>query len=159
TGIAAIDTELQGLSVSMLGLLTDLSALSYAQDAVATAQGVGTPHDVAFGNNVITAGGGDNSIYGNSGRIYITGAGFDLPANGGYVQAVSAFATRLADMQRAIADLSYVAHEAGQQAINQFATLPGAGAARPSAHTLSIDNNQINAGNGNNIVAGNNAIV
>src|SRR5262249_27073741 len=76
-----------------------------------------------------------------------------------YVQAVSAFATYLSDMQHAIADLSYVAHLAGQQAIDTFATLPGAGAGRGPAHALTIEDNQISVGNGSNIVVGNNAFV
>ena len=159
TGISAIDTELQGLSVTMLGVLTDLSSLSYAQDALAVAQGAGTPFAVSFGNNTITANGGNNSIYGNSGHIYLTNAGYALPTSGSYVQNVSNFASHLVDMQQALADLSYVAHEAGQQTINTFAALPGSGAARAAAHSLTFDDNTINTGNGSNIVVGNNAFV
>ena len=89
----------------------------------------------------------------------MTGSAYALPTDQAYQAEVLSYASFLLDFQQAVGDLSFSVHEATQQAINSFASLSNAAAGRGTPHALVMDDNQINAGNGNNLVAGNNGIV
>ena len=154
TGITAIDAELSGVSASLLGLSTDLSTLAYVDDALRLSTGSSLP-SISSGNDTITAGGGNNEIFGDSGRIFVTGAAPALPT-GSLSAIASQYASQLVDVDQAIGDLSFAAHAATQTAINAFNALPSH--TTPSV-ALSIGNDKITAGSGNSLVVGDNGII
>ena len=165
TGIAAIDTQLQGLSVSMLGLINGFSALSTAQDALENALGTSTrPFVISAGNNTIT-GSGTETIFGAGGEYLVPGVSFPMNAASASGNAL-AFDGYLLDMQQVVGDMSFVTHEAGEQDISAFANATGfsgsvSGALRPATHLLNLDNNSIDlsASSGSNFVVGGTAFV
>ena len=162
TGVAAIDTQLQGLSVSMLGLIDGFSALSTAQDAL---DAPGTrPFTISAGNDTIT-GSGTETIFGGGGEYLVPGVSFPMDSASASGNPL-AFDSYLLDMQQVVGDMSFVTHEAGEQAISTFATQTGfsgsiSGPLRPATHMLNLDNNTIDlsASSGNNLVVGGTAFV
>ena len=157
TGISAIDAQLQGLSVTMMGLVTQFSALSTAEDALNVAKGTPTsPNLIAAENNVITVGNGNDTIFGNVGEYLIPDVAF-AQGSGSLASNAVALDTYLLDMQEVVAEMSYVAHEAGQQAINAFGAIANPAA---SSHLIDIGNDTITiTGSGSNLVVGDNGIV
>ena len=157
TGISAIDAQLQGLSVSMMGLITQFSALSTAEDALNVAQeGSHSPNLIAAENNVITVGNGNDTIFGNVGEYLIPDVAF-AQGTGSLASNAVALDTYLLDMQEVVAEMSYVAHEAGQQAINAFGAIANPAA---SSHLIDIGNDTITiTGSGSDLVVGDNGIV
>ena len=121
TGVAAIDTQLQGLSVSMLGLIDGFSALSTAQDALENSLGTPTrPFTISAGNDTIT-GSGTETIFGGGGEYLVPGVSFPMDPASASGNAL-AFDSYLLDMQQVVGDMSFVTHEAGEQVISAFAT-------------------------------------
>ena len=159
TGIDAIDTALSGASEALLSLSADLGVLSYAQDAVAHANGLGSSSVVSIGNNTIKAGNGRNMIFGSGGEVLVPNATLDLPQGTDYATSVLKFASRLVDFQQAVGDLADSSVVALQTAIGQFATPAAAGIHAVPLATLSIGNNSITVGNGTNVVVGENGTV
>ena len=167
TGLQAIDEQLQGLSVTAMGLLTQLSALSTAQDALDVAQGAASPYVVAIGNDHITVGTGSNTIFGDVGQYLIPGVGV-ARGTGPLASNALAFDARLLDMQEIFGDASFVVNEAGRQVIANFAsTTHFQGVYDPSAplrsatHLLSIGDDviTIKGGYGADLVIGDNGVV
>jgi Ca2+-binding RTX toxin-like protein len=166
TGIAAIDAQLQGLSVTMLGLLTQFSALSTAQDALEVAQGTSTtPYVVSAGNDSITVGNGNDTVFGDFGEYLVPGVAF-AQSPGTLASNALALDGYLLDMQEVFGDMSYVAHEAGQQVIASFATAKHfsgvynpAAALRAATHQLDIGNDKIVDGNGVDLIVGDDGFV
>ncbi len=163
TGVAAIDLQLQGLSVSMQGLINGFSVLSTAQDALEHALGTSTrPFSISAGNNTIT-GSGTETIFGAGGEYLVPGVSFPMDAASASGNPL-AFDGYLLDLQEVVGDMSFVTHEAGEQVIHAFATATGfsgsydptATALRPATHLLNIENNTIDlsASSGNNVVVG-----
>ena len=149
TGITQIDNQLQGLSVTMLGLLSELSALSTVQDAVSGE----TPVDIDGGNNHITVvGAGNDTIFGNSGEYLVPDVAF-AQGSGSLASNAVALDTYLLEMQEVFGDMSFVANQAGAAIISSYHG--------PAAHLLDFDNNTINlsASSGADLVAGNTGIV
>ncbi len=162
TGIAPIDAQLQGLSVSMLGMLDGFSALSTGQDALDIATGHPTPFTISAGNNTITGGSGNDTIFGSSGEYLVPGT---LPmSSGSSSSSALALDSYLLDMQQVVGDMSFVTHEAGEQVITTFATDTGfsgsdTGALGPATHLLDIGNNTITGGSGSDLIVGGNGFV
>ncbi len=148
TGITQIDNQLEGLSVTMLDMLDELSSLSTVADAVGG--GAGT---IAFENNTITVtGAGSDTIFANVGEYLIPDVAF---AQGSGTLASNAIAldTYLLDMQEIFGDMSFVAHEAGSRIVSSYTG--------PAAHLLEIGNDTINltANSGNDLVVGDTGII
>ena len=155
------------LSVTAMGLLTQLSALSTAQDALDVAQGAASPYVVAIGNDHITVGTGSNTIFGDVGQYLIPGVGV-ARGTGPLASNALAFDARLLDMQEIFGDASFVVNEAGRQVIANFAsTTHFQGVYDPSAplrsatHLLSIGDDviTIKGGYGADLVIGDNGVV
>ena len=162
TGLAPIDKELEGLSATMLGVLTQFSALSTAEDALQTAQGDASAYLVEFGNSKIAVGGGQDTVFGNEGEYLVPGVAL-TPSSGSLTTTAQAFDQFVLDAQEAFADLSYVAHEAGAGAIAEYASVTGfSGAFNPAAslrgatHLLDFDNSNITGGSGADLIVGGN---
>ena len=169
TGIANIDNQLLGLSNSMMGMLTQLSTLSTAQDALDVLQGHATAYTVSIGNERIAYGNGNNTIIGNVGQYLVPGVAF-APGSGTLAQSATAFEQNLLNMQVLVADLSYVAHEAAVQDISTYASLSqfsgtfnASATLRAATHDLVLDNTTIvpvtASVSGSNLLIGNNGIV
>ncbi len=132
TGITQIDNQLQGLSVTMLGLLDELSALSTVQDAVDG----GTPSTISLEDNSITVtGGGNDTIFGNVGEYLVPDVAF-AQGSGSLASNAVALDTYLLEMQDVIADMSFVANEAGARIVGGYTG--------PADHLLDIGDNTIN---------------
>ena len=167
TGIAVIDAQLQGLSVTAMGLLTQLSALATAQDALDAVSGHAAPYAVSIGNDHITVGTGSNSIFGDVGQYVIPGVGV-ARGGGTLVNDALAFDARLLDLQEILGEASFVANEAGRQVIAKFASAThfqgyydASAQLRPATHVLNIGDDviSINGGYGSNLVIGDNGVV
>ena len=166
TGIAQIDNQLQGLSVTMLGLLTQLSALSTAQDALSVAEGNSTaPFTISSGNDHITVGNGNDTVFGDDGEYLVPGVAF-AQSLGSLASNAVALDTYLLEMQEVFADMSYVVNQEGLAVINSYATVTDfsgvynpAMALRAPTHQLDLDNDVIIDGSGMDLVIGGNGFV
>ena len=154
TGITAIDAQLQGLSVTMLGVLDQLSALSTGQDAYDVANGTSTPFTVYAGNDHITVGNGNDTVFGDEGEYLVPGVAF-AQSSGSLPSNAVALDTYLLNMQQVFGDLSYVVNEAGQQLINSYV----GPSSRPATHLLELGDDTITDGSGSDLVIGDNGIV
>ena len=155
TGISAIDAQLQGLSVTMLGLLNQFSALSTAQDALEIANHTSTtPFTISAGNDHITVGNGNDTVFGDEGEYLVPGVAF-AQASGSLANNAVALDSYLLNMQEVFGDMSYVVNDAGQQIISSYS----APASRPATHLLNLGNDVISDGSGTDIVIGDNGIV
>ncbi len=166
TGIAQIDNQLQGLSVTMLGLLTQLSALSTAQDALNVADGNSTaPFTISSGNDHITVGNGNDTVFGDDGEYLVPGVAF-AQSPGSLASNAVALDTYLLEMQEVFADMSYVVNQEGLAVINSYATVTNfsgvynpAAALRAPTHQLDLDNDVIIDGSGMDLIIGGNGFV
>ena len=168
TGIADIDAQMQGLSVTMLGLLTEYSALATAQDTLAVAQGLFQPFTViSAANNTINVGSGNNTVFADSGDYYVPGVAFAQMSTGTLATNAVALDTYLLDMQEVFADMSFVVHEAGQQVIASFAAKEDFSGVfnaktplRAAEFDLELGNEHITVnGNGNDTIVGDDGFV
>ena len=157
TGITAIDAQLQGLSVTMLGLLTQFSALSTAQDALNVADATSTsPYHISLENNAITVGNGNDTIFANVGEYLVPGIAF-AEGSGSLAANAVALDTYLLDMQEVFADMAYVAHEEGARVITSFGAIHNPAQA---THLIDIGNDTINLnGSGSDLVVGDDGYV
>ncbi|RYH00267.1 MAG: hypothetical protein EON57_11245, partial [Alphaproteobacteria bacterium] len=116
------------------------------------------------------AGGGNDVVFGDSGRILMPQSS-TLEANGGTPQAAAlAFHAQLQDLQTVVADMAFVVHETTHGLINEFATKTGftgpsnyvvagntaAWKMRTSTYKLVIGNDIINGGAGEDLLVGDN---
>src|SRR5690606_16739835 len=116
TGLATIDREIAGLSVSMRNLQTDFASLAFAGnalDAVGSSQGM---QEVSAGNDTILGGLGDDTIFGDTGMIVLPGSAIPL-AGADTTAAALRLHAWLMDFQTVTADLSYAAHAAGEHVL------------------------------------------
>jgi hypothetical protein len=136
--------------------LGQLSALSSAQDALNAANGAPSPYLIWAQNNAITVGNGNSTIFGNVGEYLLPGVAF-AQGPGSLASNAVAFDSYLLDMQEVFADMSYVAHEAGQKVINAFNAVPNPA---PAVHLLDLGNTAITInGGGSDLVIGNSGFV
>ena len=146
TGITQIDNQLQGLSVTMLGLLNELSALSTVQDGINPI----SPYAISAENNTITVGDGNDTIFGNDGEYLVPGVAFAEGA-GSLTSNAVALDTYLLEMQELFGDMSFAVNESGARVISSYSG--------PSSHLLDIGNSTIVDGNGSDLVIGATGIV
>ncbi|MCO6049621.1 hypothetical protein NGM99_07425 [Mesorhizobium sp. RP14(2022)] len=160
TGLAAIDREVAGLSVSLRNLMTDFASLGFA----ANAQGLpGASGTVSFGHDTIIGGEGDDTLFGDTGLVVVPATQVTLPASNAQGAAL-ALHNWLMDMQYAVTDLSYTAHAAGEQLVSEFGLRtnpknavfkPGAkGGMRGSTNTIIIGNDVIYGEGGSDLIVG-----
>ncbi|NQV45079.1 MAG: hypothetical protein HQ501_09265, partial [Rhodospirillales bacterium] len=180
TGQHVIDHELAGLSTSILGMLDGLDGLSFAQDAVEHALDANAhPFEVAYGNDTISGGDGADTIFGDAGRIVVPSAGTFPVDSADYTASALEFHAFLQDVQTVVADFSFVVHEATDQAVDDYAAATGFEGFEdkhkhhdhkhhkhdelppmaPANHHLSLGNDVIDAGAGNDLVIGDTGFV
>ncbi|MGB3415081.1 MAG: calcium-binding protein [Mesorhizobium sp.] len=166
TGLAVIDKEIAGLSVSLNGLLQDLASLGFAKNAL-DADPNAAIVDVTVGGDTIFGGDGDDTIFGDTGTIVVPATSLTLVGESLTAAALSLHGW-LMDFQTVVADLSYTAHAAGEQVIADFgvktntpATAFAAGKTelRAATHRLDIGNDTIHGGDGNDLVVGDHGVM
>lgn len=166
TGLAVIDKEVAGLSVSMRDLLTDLSSLGFAKNALDAAPNAAIV-DVTTGADNIDGGEGDDTIFGDTGTIIVPATALTL-VGPNLTAAALHLHNWLMDFQTVVADMSYTAHAAGEQVIADFGVktnatsvtfVAGKSTLRAATHRLNIGNDVIHGGVGNDLVIGDNGIV
>ncbi|WP_374624712.1 calcium-binding protein, partial [Devosia sp.] len=172
TGFATIDNEINGVSASLLSLLADFDALSFGQAAI---ESIGRTTTLGYGagNDAIDAGAGDDTVFGDFGRIIMPST-HGLSASGASLQAAAlSFHAMLQDLQHVTADMAFVVHETSHGLINEYASRTGftspsnyvAGGnattwkMRPSTYQLLLGNDTIAAGDGNDMVVGDSGFV
>jgi hypothetical protein len=139
----------------MLGLVTEFSALATAQDVLSAAEGTPTTGTVAFDDNSITVGNGNNTIFANVGEYLVPNVAF-AEGSGSLASNALALDSYLLDMQEVFGDMSFVVNQAGLRVIASYAaTTPVA----PATHLLDIGNDTIVDGSGNDFVVGDNGFV
>ena len=125
TGFTTIDNELLGLSASLMSMLGDFDALSFAKAALDRANTSYGTTTITLGGDNIDAGAGNDVVFGDAGRLILPQSS-TLEANGGSLQAAAlAFHAQLQDLQTVVADMALVVHETTHGLINAFATATG----------------------------------
>jgi len=83
---------------------------------------------ITFGGDTIDAGAGKDIVFGDAGRIIMPQSSV-LQSNGGTLQAAAlAFHAQLQDLQTAIADMAFIAHEVTHGLINELQPRPASSA-------------------------------
>ncbi|NGP18575.1 calcium-binding protein [Devosia aurantiaca] len=168
TGLAVIDKEVAGLSVSMHNMLRDLSAMGFAINAVAGNANT----TVGIGNDTIRGGGDNDTIFGDTGTIIVPSSQLAVVGTSP-VAAAKLVHSWLMDLQTVVADMSYTARAGSETAIREFAqkhnlggvtfksgsALAGQPILRPATHTLLIGNDQIFGDGGNDMLIGDHGII
>ena len=70
TGLAVVDKEIAGLSVSMRDLLVDFASLGFAKNALDALPGAAIVN-ISVGHDTIDGAGGDDTIFGDTGTIVV----------------------------------------------------------------------------------------
>ena len=163
TGLSVIDGEIAGLSVSMYNLLKDLSSMGFAVRAAEN----GAPTTVSFGNDIITGGGDNDTIYGDTGMIVVPASQIGLVGDTPSAAAVK-LDHWLMDFETLVSDLSYTARGATEMIVRQFAIdhgvagvpfVAGNSTLRPSTFTLDIGNDSIDGGTEDDLIIGDHGII
>ncbi|MER2250684.1 hypothetical protein ABS772_12255, partial [Methylorubrum podarium] len=157
TAYAALNAQIDKVSASMGDLLSVFATLGRGVDLMQGAAG----RTIAYGNDTITGGDGDDVIVGDAGRTIVRGTG---PLRSQSVEAALGLSDFLSDMRAVLTDLAMTGRAAQAPVTARLETMAGLPLnqllayglpdAMRTGHTLSIGNDTIEAGAGDDLVIG-----
>ena len=163
TRYSSLNAQIDSVTLGMQQLLAMLDGVSSGVDAIDYANGHASPVQLRFGNDTITGGSGNDVIVGDAGRTVVGGSG--LATDRDSALALNGF---LAAMRTAVADATAAAGHARDSLVYTMQNMSGVSlwlsryytpdmfAVR---HELVVGNDTIDAGDGDDLVVGDNLII
>ncbi len=157
TRLSALNGQIDAVTLSMQILLEKLDALTAGVDMTDAARGNRSPQMLRYGNDTITGGDGTDTIVGDQARIVVRGRG---PLDDFSVASAVALGDFLSDMRWVVSDLTATVSRANEFVVATMAQLAGpTGAFKAPPHQLVLGNDVIDAGAGDDLVAGDSLVL
>ncbi|MGF3026370.1 hypothetical protein ACQVP2_26550, partial [Methylobacterium aquaticum] len=157
TRLSALNGQIDAVTLSMQRLLETLDALTAGVDMTDAARGNRSPEMLRYGNDTIAGGDGTDTIVGDQARIVVRGRG---PLDDLSVASTVALGDFLSDMRWVVSDLTATVSRANEFVVAAMARLAGpAGVFKAPPHQLVLGNDVIDAGAGDDLVAGDTLIL
>ncbi|WP_348641977.1 calcium-binding protein [Methylobacterium sp. WL9] len=161
TAYAALNGQIDKISASLQDLLGVFASLGSGVDMLNAGRGQPSAAAIAYGNDTITGGDGDDIVVGDAARTIVRGPGPLRSLSGEAAASLSDF---LSDMRTVVTDLAMTGRVAQAQVTTNLENASGMSLKEMllfglpdqlrTKHTVSIGNDVIDAGAGNDLVVG-----